>query len=212
VRGFQRALNTFTRRYTKGIAPLRVDGKMGKLTRARIRTVKFLLGYRGKINSAANREFRERMWHPKSTRYSTPGRIALGAARRVEQRARWRKLQVQATVSPGVGRFDGRPVAKAAIPHLQWARANGWRGTLVSGWRDPNYSRSLCIRMCGAPSCPGRCAGLASNHVGNTPSRFAIDVSDYANFGRIISRSPHRPRIFNRLGARDPVHFSPSGN
>jgi hypothetical protein len=132
--------------------------------------------------------------------------------RRSAQRRNARKSAAAASKTTGVGTFDGRAVANVAIPHLKWARAHGWRGTLVSGWRDPNYSKSLCIRICGRPSCPGRCAGLASNHVGATPTRFAVDVSDYARFGFLMRSCPHSPRIHNALGAQDPVHFSPSGN
>lgn len=119
-----------------------------------------------------------------------------------------RKAAEKAT---GVTRYDGVPVAAVAVPYLQWAREHGWKGRLVSGWRDPEYSRSLCRRMCGADSCPGRCAGLSSNHVGSTVARFAIDVSDYQAFGRLMAKCPHSPRIWNGLGSIDPVHFSPNG-
>lgn len=102
--------------------------------------------------------------------------------------------------------FTGRPVVAELYPHLVWARKHGWKGVVTSGYRSPTYSRSLCYAMCGAPSCPGRCAGIASNHV-----RAAIDVSDYVTFGRLMRSYPGSPRIFNALGARDPVHFSPSG-
>ncbi len=123
-----------------------------------------------------------------------------------------RKNQKAAAKASGVTRYDGVPVAAWMVPYLQWARANGWRGRLVSGWRDPNYSRSLCMRMCGEPSCPGRCAGLNSNHVGSAEPRGAIDVSEYTHFAALMRRCPLEPRIFNALGARDPVHFSASGN
>jgi hypothetical protein len=210
----QRALNHFTKKYLVGIAPVMVDGKKGIATRRRIREVKYWLGYAGSVgqqNSVVNKDFLERMWHPRSVRYSTPARIARGATRRIASRRWHRKNEKSSHSTNGVGRFDGRAVAKAAIPYLTWARKNGWRGTLVSGWRDPRYSQSLCFRMCGRPSCPGKCAGLNSNHVGSTASRFAVDVSDYAKFGQLM-RSYPGPKIVNHLGARDPVHFSPSGN
>lgn len=123
-----------------------------------------------------------------------------------------KKHQALAAAVTGVTRYDGVVVAAWMVPYLTWARQNGWRGRLVSGWRDPNYSRSLCMRMCGAPSCPGRCAGLSSNHVGSTKPHGAVDVSDYVTFGKLMQRCPHQPRLINRLGARDPVHFSVSGN
>ena len=95
--------------------------------------------------------------------------------------------------------------------HLDWARQNGWKGTLNSGFRDPAYSEKLCISMCGAPSCPGRCAGRASNHAGSSNPAGAVDVSDYVTFGQLMRRCPYSPKIFNALGAQDPVHFSASG-
>lgn len=210
----QRALNHFTDKYLDGVTHLRVDGKKGYATRRRIRWVKFYLGYAGtagKQNSVVDHNFLSRLWHPKNPRYSTPVRIARGMKRRSEQRRLWKKNQDASHKKYGVGSFDGVPVANAAIPYLQWARKHGWQGRLVSGWRDPHYSQSLCYRMCGRPSCPGRCAGLASNHVGSTPARFAVDVSDYYRFGQLM-RSYPGPKIVNHLGARDPVHFSPSGS
>lgn len=116
-----------------------------------------------------------------------------------------------AAKTTGVGRYDGVPVANWMIPYLDWARRNGWKGRLVSGWRDPDYSRSLCMRMCGAPRCPGRCAGTSSNHVGSAKPNGAVDVSDYATFERLMLRCPYEPKLINRLDARDPVHFSVSG-
>jgi hypothetical protein len=112
----------------------------------------------------------------------------------------------------GVSYYDGKKVASWMVPYLKWARANGWRGYLVSGWRDPVYSEGLCRAMCGAPSCPGRCAGRSSNHSGSTKPRGAIDVSDYYRFGQLMKKCPYSPRLHNALGARDPVHFSASGN
>jgi hypothetical protein len=111
----------------------------------------------------------------------------------------------------GVSWYDGKQVASWLVPYLQWARKNGWNGRLVSGWRDPAYSEKLCWAMCGRPSCPGRCAGRNSNHSGSVPHAGAVDVSSYTQFGALMKRCPYSPRIFNGLGARDPVHFSASG-
>jgi hypothetical protein len=128
---------------------------------------------------------------------------------------RRRKLRKGAKLSSapraGVATFDGKPVAAWLKPYLVWARNNGWQGTLNSGWRDPAYSEQLCRNICGAPTCPGRCAGKTSNHAGSVKPAGAVDVSDYGKFGELMRRCPIEPRIFNALGARDPVHFSASG-
>ena len=86
----------------------------------------------------------------------------------------------------------------------------GWSGTVTSGYRTPEYSESLCFDMCGAPSCPGTCAGRSSNHSGKVYPRGAIDVSDEATFGAIMRRLGNP--IKNSLGPADPVHFSVSGS
>ncbi|MEJ7824927.1 MAG: hypothetical protein WKF48_05835 [Solirubrobacteraceae bacterium] len=214
LQALQRAINVFTRRRLSGVAPLKVDGKLGHATLSRVKWVKYYLGYQGGAgvqNATVDKAFRSRVWHPNSARYSTPARIARGMKRRSVQRAKWRKNHKASKKATGVGRYDGVPVANWLIPYLQWARANGWRGRLVSGWRDPAYSESLCYRICGAPRCPGRCAGRSSNHAGSAEPNGAVDVSDYVTFGRVIARCPIRPAIINTLGARDPVHFSVSG-
>lgn len=107
---------------------------------------------------------------------------------------------------------DGR-----TIDWLARYRKHGWDGELSSGGRSPEYSESLCRAMCGAPSCPGSCAGRASNHAGSdgpgkkgNDSWGAIDVfPDYVRFERIGFEidSP----LWNDLDERDPVHFSVTG-
>lgn len=217
IKSLQHRMNVFVKTYLDGLGPIRVDGELGPSTRGRIRTIKYYLGYltpqgSNHLSSDPNHVFRSRLWHPKNVRYSTPARLARAAKRRIAQRRKARKNAKIAVKASGVGTFDGRSCANWMIPYLQWARAHGWRGTLTSGWRDPAYSESLCYRMCGAPRCSGRCAGRSSNHSGSVSPRGAVDVSDYANFGRIIRSYPGSPRIFNALGSRDPVHFSSTGN
>lgn len=87
----------------------------------------------------------------------------------------------------------------------------GWDGELSSGYRSPEYSDSLCRAMCGAPSCPGRCAGRASNHSQVGPPNWgAIDVfPDYVKFEQ-IQKAIGSP-LKNELDSRDPVHFSYTG-
>lgn len=108
--------------------------------------------------------------------------------------------------------FDGKPTVEWLAYRMEVARAAGWGGYLVSGYRTPEYSIQLCYNMCGAPSCPGRCAGAATNHAKKGYGGGAIDVSDYYTFGSLMRTLPIPGiRIFNALGAQDPVHFSASG-
>ncbi len=93
---------------------------------------------------------------------------------------------------------------------LQKSVDNGWDGDLNSGYRSPAYSESLCTGTCGAPTCPGRCAGQTSNHSQlGPPSWGAIDVQDYTRFAAVQTQigSP----LKNLLGAADPFHFSFTG-
>jgi hypothetical protein len=210
VRRLQKGLNRFTERFMEGVGPIIVDGIKGHATARRIATVKYHLGYTGKAQRSptVKPEFVRRMRHPRSPRYSSPAMLTRAFARRAKQR---KAARASAAPRNGVAMFDGRPVAAWLKPYLDWARQNGWKGTLNSGFRDPAYSEKLCISMCGAPSCPGRCAGRASNHAGSSNPSGAIDVSDYVTFGQLMRRCPYSPKIFNALGAQDPVHFSASG-
>ena len=210
VRRLQKGLNRFTERFMEGVGPIVVDGIKGHATARRIVTVKYHLGYTGTAQRSATvkPEFVRRMRHPRSVRYSTPAMLTRAFARRAKQR---KAAKASAAPRNGVAMFDGRPVAAWLKPYLDWARQNGWKGTLNSGFRDPAYSEKLCMSMCGAPSCPGRCAGRASNHAGSSNPAGAVDVSDYVTFGQLMRRCPYSPRIFNALGAQDPVHFSASG-
>lgn len=109
----------------------------------------------------------------------------------------------------GVAVYDGKQVAAWIIPWLKKSRQAGWKGTVTSGYRTPAYSEHLCQQMCGAPSCPGRCAGRSSNHSGKRFPAGAVDVSDYENFAR-IQRRIHSP-LKNDLPS-DRVHFSVTGH
>jgi hypothetical protein len=207
----QQDLNFFSEHFLKGLTPLREDGEWGRLTHRRSRIGKFQLGYDDLSDDWAPQQQR-RLRHPKDADLASADAIARGERRRSEQRESWERNQQAATQSAGVTTFDGRPCAKWLVPYLQWAREEaGWRGMLESGWRDPEYSEHLCFQMCGAPRCPGRCAGRSSNHVGDAPPRGAIDVTEYARFGAVIRNCPLTPKIFNALPS-DLVHFSASGN
>jgi len=214
VKELQETLNRFTNRWLSGVAPLHVDGEKGHATNSRILRVKYYLGYGSNRDSDVTSLFIRRVRHPRDSQYFPKGMIGTGIKRRLAQRRRWLANQVAGFFTPGVGTFDGKPVAKHFIPYLKYARAHGWRGYLTSGWRDPAYSEHLCYAMCGAPSCPGRCAGRSSAHSQSTAPYGAIDVSDYWTFASIMRSMPlpsGAARIFNDLPI-DRVHFSYNGH
>lgn len=105
--------------------------------------------------------------------------------------------------------MDGKPIVEDLAYWLDKARHNGWHGVVVSGYRSPEYSESLCRAMCGAPSCPGRCAGRASNHARVAYPGPAADVTDFITCERVLANigAPY----FNDL-PYDLVHFSRSGH
>ena len=207
VRKLQEELNRFTARHLHNVGPLIVDGIKGPATKARVRRVKYWLGYNGpeRRKVTAGPELIKQMRHPRRV---NPAMLTRGAKRRRKQRVLARKSSVDRA---GVVQFDGHAVAAWIEPHLTWARANGWKGTIYSGYRTPEHSEEICRQKCGAPSCPGRCAGRTSNHSGRVAPAGAVDVSDYVTFGRLMARSPHRPQLRNALPTTDPNHFSESG-
>lgn len=219
VKQLQRDLNAFTKKFLLGVSPLMTDGRRGRSTNKRIRLVKYYLGYsRKNINSMAGKRFLWRLKNPRRMKRNTKWerlRIKYAVKRRYVQRREYRKERRRLRnwrARGGWATFEGKAVPAWTVYWLQLARREGWRGHVTSGVRTPAYSQHLCFVMCGRPSCPGRCAGLSSNHNMDKHQSYphgALDVSDYAKFGEIMRR--HNSPLHNALGARDPVHFSKSG-
>jgi peptidoglycan hydrolase-like protein with peptidoglycan-binding domain len=210
VKELQNALNRFTGKYLENVAPLMVDGVQGPSTEKRIRRVKYYLGYRGaeQRSTSVTPKLLRHIAHPRSARLANPAKLARAVGRR---RAQHKAAAQSAAPAAGVAAFDGKPVAACLKPYLDWARAHGWQGTLNSGYRTPEYSEHLCHGICGAPSCPGKCAGRTSHHSIRVKPGGAIDVSDYVKFGELMRQCPYSPRIFNNLPS-DRVHYSTTGN
>src|SRR3954454_17418768 len=205
VERLQRALNRFIDRHPRlGLTHLMVDGREGSLTKKMLHDVKYLIGYLSENNQghAPDTNFYHRVvdfGHVRPKWGLSKEAVRRGARRRRRRRLWVRRNRLHAVLKPGVGTFDGKPVAKCVVPVLHWCRGHGWHGRLVSGYRTPAYSEHLCIVMCGRPQCPGRCAGRATNHAYATPGCFAVDVSDYVNFGHIVRNCPIQPHIHNSL-------------
>jgi hypothetical protein len=211
VRALQRDMNQFQKKYLRDMAPLRVDGDLGPATKARVKTLKYYLG-RDRRTRQPGKQFRRAIQHPRTIRYSTAGQLAKGPVRRQKQRRQARQARAAASRTTGASSWrGGKVVANWLHPYLDYAKDHGWPGWVVSGYRDPAYSESLCLRMCGRPSCPGRCAGRSSNHAGSVKPQGAIDVTHYQEFGRHMKSCPLQPKIWCGLSPADPVHFSASG-
>lgn len=122
-------------------------------------------------------------------------------------------------VGDGWQNFDGHLVAGWMIREaLSPARSSGaWGGVVFSGYRSPDYCRQLCIDMCGQPSCPGRCAGVSSNHCGppsfkGNPYEGAVDVTDPYGLRRWCESHGNPIRGGGAILPYDTPHFSRAGN
>jgi hypothetical protein len=131
------------------------------------------------------------------------------ARKRANRLARIARHNRKVIGKQGLVWVNGKQVPTWIAEELKKARAYGWQGYVVSGYRTPAYSESLCYAMCGRPKCPGMCAGRSSNHSqGFVFPHGAVDVTDYYRLQSISQK--HGLRIHNAL-PRDRVHFSNSG-
>ena len=204
VKNLQSAMNRFTGKFLEDFPPIIVDGIRGPATNRRISECKLYLGY----EDDASRSHRVTLLFLKQL--NRPSILPAAMAKLAQER---RDKQRERALRPvaGVATFDGQPVAKWLVPYLDFARQNGWKGTVTSGFRDPAHSEEVCMHKCGHPTCPGICAGRTSNHSGKTKPQGAVDVSDFARFGQLMQSCTLQPRIFNDL-PKDRIHFSATGH
>jgi hypothetical protein len=113
--------------------------------------------------------------------------------------------------------FDGLTVPTWIAAILAEARKDGVSFHAISGYRSPAYSTSLCEGICGAPTCPGLCAGALSNHscppshTGVYPEG-AVDVYPGAPQLEAWCRAHSKPLYGGGYAlSSDPNHFSNSG-
>lgn len=85
------------------------------------------------------------------------------------------------------------------------ARDLGWRGVVTSGFRTYQEQSALYQRYLAGGPLAAR-PGTSSHEKGQ-----AVDVTDYGTFGRIMRGLPRGLGLQNKLGSRDPVHFSVTG-
>jgi hypothetical protein len=121
-------------------------------------------------------------------------------------------------VIEGLVTYDGHQLPSWMAEINKEARASGeWKGTVISGVRSPEYSEHLCIIMCGAPTCPGRCGGRFSNH-SCPPSGKGVkyegaeDVTDPEGLRNFCRKHDKPLRGGGEVLPSDPNHFSNAGN
>ena len=88
---------------------------------------------------------------------------------------------------------------------VAFAQSHGWQGQVTSGYRTYAQQARLYQRyLNGGPLAAA--PGTSSHETGQ-----AVDVTNPSAFARAMSMMPIWARLYNRLGAADPVHFSVSG-
>lgn len=114
--------------------------------------------------------------------------------------------QVSSAAAPsgkgGVANFEGKQVAAWIAPVLAYARKQGWKGTVNSGYRSLAEQTRIYNSGVRPAAKPG-----TSNHEGTQFPRGAVDVTDAAQLSAIIAKSKYA-HLLQWAGAKDPVHFS----
>lgn len=106
------------------------------------------------------------------------------------------------TERKGVANFGGKPVAAWIKPILQYARSQGWKGGITSGYRslaDQTRIYNSGVRPAAKPG--------TSNHEFTAFPGGAIDVSDAQTLSNILRHSKYAKTLVY-AGGKDPVHFS----
>lgn len=98
--------------------------------------------------------------------------------------------------------FEGHSVAAWIAPILKFAREQGWKGGVNSGYRSTAEQTRIYNSGVRPAARPG-----TSNHEFTAFPGGAIDVSDAAQLSAILKRSKYA-NLLVWAGAKDPVHFS----
>lgn len=111
----------------------------------------------------------------------------------------------------GTTMFDGKPVANWLIKPLTWARKNGWKGKVNSGYRNQTEQRAAATRY-GLQHYPnGDPSG--SNHTKTRYPGGAVDVTEPAQLAQVLRRYPGFPRpVWGGPVINDQPHFSATGH
>ena len=170
---------------------------------------------RGDTKSAARANRYLRRWQKRQTKiHARRLYIQLVLDKRLKAKHEWLKKHPQHQFPDhGLVTLDGHQVASWIAEICVEAREAGyWNGYIISGWRSKQYSRELCENMCGAASCPGRCAGESTNHTGIDYPAGAVDVTDSAGLIR-FARAKGKPlHGAGEVLPYDTPHCSYAGN
>lgn len=211
---FQRYWNALNRKRTLHYHLLKTDGVKGHQTNVALQLARYYVGlgtehWAQNSTEVPSQEFVHLLGDPFK---GDKKRRKLATKRAKARVARWKATRRPPAPQKGLVMLDGKQCAAWIAFWLLKARSNvkgrRWFGALVSGFRTAAYSIGLCIAMCGAVRCPGRCAGASTNHTGINFPDGAGDITDFWN-GRAALAEIGAP-LTNHL-PNDPVHVSRSG-
>jgi hypothetical protein len=219
VRTLQREVNRTLHNAELAWLKIPIDGKLGPLT---LKHARIAGSWQGLSKERLQRITNKKI-DPATFNLLTH-RVEATKAQRQRHKARlphFQKLRYEHKHPPvveGLVTFDGHMLPAWIAEINQEARDAGyWHGSVISGVRSPAYSEHLCIIMCGAPTCPGRCGGRNSNHA-CPPSGKGVkyegaeDVTHSAGLDRFCQEK-NKPLIGNgRVLPADTPHFSHAGN
>jgi hypothetical protein len=108
---------------------------------------------------------------------------------------------------PKYAKFDGKTVAGWIAPALEYARKQGWKGTVNEGLRSTEtqaryYREMQAGQRAGPVAKPG-----TSHHRGVVYPLGAVDVSNPDQLSEILRRSPFANKLV-WAGSKDRPHFS----
>lgn len=124
--------------------------------------------------------------------------------------------QVAEGMGGGLVQMDGKPVPAWIANELTWAKRNGWKGTVISGYRTPAEQQAAAAGYAArigssVSAIYGSNGPLGSNHVGKAYPRGAVDVSRPAELDNVLARKPLRRLRWGGPVINDPPHFSATG-
>lgn len=130
-----------------------------------------------------------------------------GSTRKIKRTATTPITPAGSAPASGVVKFDGKPVAGWIASALQYARKQGWTGTVTSGYRTDAQQTAIYKSGVRPAALPQSLGGKGSNHEFTAFPGGAVDVSNASQLAQILQRSPYANKLV-WAGSKDPVHFS----
>lgn len=219
IRTLQREVNVTLDNADVGFLKVPVDGVLGPLTRKHARVAGSWQGLsKERLAKIGEGQIDDFTFGVLTHREKQTPQMAKRHKERLPHFRALRYHHDHPPVIEGLVTYDGHQLPGWIAEINDEARKSGeWTGSVISGVRSPEYSEHLCIIMCGAPTCPGRCGGRSSNHACPPTGKGvkyegAEDVTDPEGL-RQFCRKHNKPlRGGGEVLPADLNHFSHEGN